>query len=714
MQPVAVSPVCATETERRIGEAIGIAVGGLCLVAEWLLASASPSSEPIRAVAPVIIASALSGAITVAVVRSPTAIKAGLRSGIVAALVGSSLLLLLAAFSGSRSAQLLQIELFALLSFPPAVSAGMIGSIAASFALNPPNLLPSVPQAAPARVGRGDILFRCIVGAAMLCYAAPLAFLMTPATPRAAVAFASPHEAPQPPQWRYEKPAGFERLSASQVGVVATREIPDILTPAPLALSPSGDRLACFSAAGQYLKVVDLNTLGIVATMPFGRLPKHLAWSPDSQRLLYVLEGPAELGVVDIESKTRNLLPVPKYDLVPRGLPSWTKEHGVLFPEGNKRLDLDTLQVSEMTESDRSELTDLQRTSGLWSFRLSDRVRNYRLGPSLEWTGTMEMAIAISGNKAAFQRFLEVSVQPGDRLLSSADSSKLILVRRNSATACYLGRKDALVSFSAALPKTAGSSSGSACLFVCAPVINPLNGKAIAPDKERVKGIARVSEWKDGQAECWLDEEYAPIQQGDLVADIHTWISAKPIVTDSRWAPIIALDRASTLPDRKDAPALEKGEELSLKADGSVFPVANASFAPSGKNADWLATLTDFVRNHHVKSSQGDISGLIADYAPQVDYFDHGVIGPDFIRKDELAYHAPGYTIAEAVGNEISISPLENNLYVVSYTLDFSRQRSDGSGFYGVSEVELQVLFSEEGPKITHQRATVLQRKSFR
>src|SRR5205814_1287418 len=68
-------------------------------------------------------------------------------------------------------------------------------------------------------------------------------------------------------------------------------------------------------------------------------------------------------------------------------------------------------------------------------------------------------------------------------------------------------------------------------------------------------------------------------------------------------------------------------------------PVEN----PGEKNQrELLSKLTAFVYEHHAKSSRKDIDGLVADFAGSAEYFDHGVVDRQFIRKTEIAERKPG------------------------------------------------------------------------
>jgi hypothetical protein len=67
-------------------------------------------------------------------------------------------------------------------------------------------------------------------------------------------------------------------------------------------------------------------------------------------------------------------------------------------------------------------------------------------------------------------------------------------------------------------------------VFICAPMINPLNGKTVGPQRDHVKARAQLMPWGGKTAEIWVTDAYRDIDVGDVVADPHIWNKDAPEV----------------------------------------------------------------------------------------------------------------------------------------------------------------------------------------
>ncbi len=115
--------------------------------------------------------------------------------------------------------------------------------------------------------------------------------------------------------------------------------------------------------------------------------------------------------------------------------------------------------------------------------------------------------------------------------------------------------------------------------------------------------------------------------------------------------------------------------------------------------------LTAFITEHHAKSSRGDVTGLVDDYADHVDHFDHGIVDREFIRRDEVEYQSPGTRVTESITTAPVFTPLGNGLYSATYSLSFLRIRPDRHWTKGISEIQMQINLTPNGPRITSQRS---------
>ncbi len=100
---------------------------------------------------------------------------------------------------------------------------------------------------------------------------------------------------------------------------------------------------------------------------------------------------------------------------------------------------------------------------------------------------------------------------------------------------------------------TEALSGKTVCAFICEPTVNPLNGKTVGPNRERIRALVRIAKWKDNEAEAWITEEYMPVREGDVIADLHTWnnhrIQPIPGTGTKDWFSVInRLDRKATPP----------------------------------------------------------------------------------------------------------------------------------------------------------------------
>jgi len=269
------------------------------------------------------------------------------------------------------------------------------------------------------------------------------------------------------------------------------------------------------------------------------------------------------------------------------------------------------------------------------------------------------------------------------------------------------------------------------CAFICAPIVNPLNGKTVGPDRSRVKALARVTNWKGEGAEFWIQEEYLAVERGDVIADLHEWAEGKPKgagkLGSGDWFSVIgSLDAAASPPARSEAPDLERGvtlvfseslgasrlERISYEPPRVIQPKPEPKISAPVPNPSKALphieqeALNKFVISHHAKSTRGDVDGMAADYAEQVAYMNHGTVSREFIRKDEASYHSPGTRILETV---VSWPPAEvqQDGMLANYTIAFSRQTPDGKWMKGDADISMRVRRTPQGFQIVEQHIKI-------
>ncbi len=382
-------------------------------------------------------------------------------------------------------------------------------------------------------------------------------------------------------------------------------------------------------------------------------------------------------------------------------------------------------------------------------FDVGLRVKTYTVpdaaGPP--WSATSVPEIAMTDLKTGFSRhFPNLAVGRGDRHLVAPDLSKAVIFSDSRVSVCYFGTAPQPTNqiLKVEVPTEGSEEVRTAierkelCTFICAPIVNPLNGKTVAPDRQNVKAIARVTSRNGQSAQLQICESYYPIALGDVAADPHRWDqgSPKPVTFpgNSAWWSTLLLQDSPASTVEAGLPPLDR--QLGLTVDSSSgaprientyiirsqsprpapAPIRNPDPQPAEAPHPSLtsAQIEQFVFAHHAKSSQGDIDGLVSDYADRIDDLDYGMVDRDFIRSDETKYHGPGVRISERVGGQISIETLNGNAFVARYQLLFERQTPAGKLTTGVSQVELGILETPGGPKITRQRSSVLNHQEIR
>ena len=120
---------------------------------------------------------------------------------------------------------------------------------------------------------------------------------------------------PPAPKWRYVKPSGFESAGAEQMEISDVRNLGEVDTSLPFALSPDQRLFASFAPEGRErrrLEVRDLETLDLVTQTNLQQVPAALAWSPAGDRIdsCRPRESRDAMGVISV--KTGNVVTFPQ------------------------------------------------------------------------------------------------------------------------------------------------------------------------------------------------------------------------------------------------------------------------------------------------------------------------------------------------------------------------------------------------------------------
>ena len=809
MNPLAIPLPIAV---RRHGEIVGIIFGIVCLpfaLYAGALSGIFPNG-PTAVVLPIVMLSALAGAIASATVDASNApniggvpLRIGARAGIVASLVAGGCSVLASTFhsfgigsppSAGFGWDFLHVIFpaspsiaLALLSIPPSIFFGLTGALLAEMMKG--GAVESdgrAPSPATARIEK-SATFRFALLLTLGCYLSPLLVTLKPAPKPAPVAAVAPQpttvptltpKPPAPPPWHYQKPEGFDTAEAGRIAVVEQRNLPEIAKGMPVAMSPDGLRFACCRAGTRtQVEITDLESLDVIAIAQLPETPAVFAWSPDSKMLLITSEGSERsLMVLDVAKARILSLPLPRGARLPEGRPIWWDTQEVIFARGEKVssiLNLESLRVAPADGSPKwKALGDAQRLDFLheavahlsrndrWEMQFGTALRSYSIPPnaSEKWQWAFSLQVVVVDRKKA-HRFLLPSVRTdtGDAFTASRDGTKLVRIHDEQATVFFLGlRQETPARFKISMPEAPEVSVADAlakknvAAFVCAPVINPLNGRTVAPNRSVVKAIVRVAKWQDKTAEFWTDENYLPLQPGDVIADLHTWEANQPhsagqLGKDEWFAVIESLDSGSTPPLRADATDLERGPSLVIDNSGGADrvektvatttrepqptprPVAPAPPVPpvpavtatrpepppivvpkqEPKPLPPRETPESVVRNfmaaHTEKANRYDAKGYVSDFSDPVDYYTRGMESRASILTDVLNAQAE-YRMTESI-KSIAITQLSPTRFEARCTIThINVQNGSGKQTGGTSTTNYTVELTSAGPKITRIR----------
>lgn len=258
--------------------------------------------------------------------------------------------------------------------------------------------------------------------------------------------------------------------------------------------------------------------------------------------------------------------------------------------------------------------------------------------------------------------------------------------------------------------------------MVYPPVQNPLTGKTVGPDRSRILARARIAAWDGTKAHLRLVEITEPLPAGSVFADPHLEEYGSYELVEMRaphrWWALAGPPMAS-------APALSPQvtthDSISLKFHRGAFVVTRERMpvretpppAPGNDLAAPTRTIemriTDFVIAHHKKASAGDVIGEVDDYAEEVDYFKKRRVPKAMILADQQNYHGARDT-EEKVHPPITIFPIANGLYQVSYALQSDIVEPDKAPYTVHSKVMLTIRATPNGLRIISHDSEKLQR----
>jgi hypothetical protein len=635
---------------------------------------------------------------------------------------------------------------------------------------------------------------RTLLVVGMLGLGSPLIFLVQ--QPKVDPPPPQPVLPPPPPPFLYEKPRSFDYAEPNQFVVAFRKSIPTVAADRPMLFSSDSKLFAYCPAntARGSVAVWNLDSFKLVASYSLPTQPSQLAWSPDMNRLFYVSDG--RMGIFDLQVGNSVELPRPKNRDVPESRPNWwLADHVAFFPSDEPPLELDlkTLLIERLErastfparQSDTSKpktdslLTDLKVASGIsnsntaerlcpefpkkagWQMMVDACIRGVESPPRRQPAGPWNISgfptLAFKGMGAEVVRWVgQLDLTPGSLLLPAPDGTKLILHNGGQTEVIYFGTREPVSSVvSVAMPISREKKKDDTelaslikdhrlCAFAYAPMINPLTHETVGPDRDHLRAILRLAKWEAESADFWAAEQFGDLQEGDVVADLHSWDRGniemqKDYVESIWWTPVSKLRRdPDTIPTPVSAQELDKGISISISTTSYAFQFQNANRSTQPKA--YRAPVTEspptekmqapgpppvvdppkpeiprdeiekFVFRHHQFASEPNIGALVQDYDDFVKFLGQSKTREE-IRKDELDYHQKWTRVVETPQRPIVFTK-DWPWFVATYTVDFRTESpSENRWVSGKNDISLSLKSTREGFLIVSQTAKIRDRQ---
>lgn len=641
-------------------------------------------------------------------------------------------------------------------SFLPCVLCGFAGGLMGSCFVNTSQQKPAdSPSVHPSPGRKWPRYVTAVIG--IVALASPICLLIK--APVVDPPPPAPIPAPPPPEFRYEPPVGIGSAKPGEIQPDFTKTISQVQSSCPMAMSPDCVLIAFgdSSGPGSAITVYDLHRFTKIASMDVPAYPAgSLTWSPDQKSVACVIgEGAARrIWILNVRDAKAIELPRPPGRDVPGGeLYWWHKDELAFFPEDEAPLafDLTKLLLTPLTDSPRyKELDSTAQKKWMdgarspwpgqsgWKLGLrtliTSAVPPARRNPEEPW----ELLGVTIGAYEHLQLplaygFRSLKVEEDERIVCSPDGSKIAHLRDDKIEVTYMKKAaspDLMIEVEMSqtpeeVAKNGWSSrvdSKELYVMICAPLKNPLNYAVVGPDYQQVHGIARLHEWKGRKAVFVLPVYDGSIRQDDVVSTLHSWYSGKMSEwkapgTSNWWAPI----RFISAPLPEEIGEVEMPQLLSLAQEPASLRVTKAVAkprpTPPPKTPEppviapppVVVTEQDvraFLSEHHAKASRGDVSGVIADYAPTVDFLSKGRIARTTIEADELAQRKKWPKGSEQVVGPIRLTE-QHGTWTANYTIEFYNENAAGEWHRGKADLVMVLQAEDRRLSIISQKAEI-------
>jgi serine/threonine protein kinase len=150
-------------------------------------------------------------------------------------------------------------------------------------------------------------------------------------------------------------------------------------------------------------------------------------------------------------------------------------------------------------------------------------------------------------------------------------------------------------------------------------------------------------------------------------------------------------------------------------AEAKLYPIPSIAPSPTVPTRDLRTEIERFVYEHLRKSVNADISGMLADYADRVDYYENGYVDQSFIARDRQTYGAGWPTVRISPVGTVRISETANsNRVTIWFDYRFDARNSKGIHSLGDAANTWVLDTSYGGLKIVSEKQNVTNRKRTR
>jgi serine/threonine protein kinase len=163
------------------------------------------------------------------------------------------------------------------------------------------------------------------------------------------------------------------------------------------------------------------------------------------------------------------------------------------------------------------------------------------------------------------------------------------------------------------------------------------------------------------------------------------------------------------------APSAAPTPTATAVPEAKFYPSPSVAPAPTVPTRDLRAEIEKFVYEHLRKSVNADISGMLADYADRVDYYENGYVDQSFIARDRQTYAAGWPAVKIVPFGIVQISDTANTGRVtIWFNYHFDARNSKGIHSLGDAANTWVLDTSYGGLKIVSEKQNVTNRKRTR